>query len=95
VSFFLSQQSWYLLTSRRVLGSYSGLSVEVAALDIVKDDFVDPKGHNGSEIEVVTCWSANGSKAVLQYETGRASMAPIHYFRYWKLKYPILDKLRG
>ena len=21
-------------------------------------------------------------------------MAPIHYFRYWKIKYPIIDKLK-
>jgi len=33
-------------------------------------------------------------RATLQYETGRASMAPIYYFRYWSIKYPILGKLR-
>jgi hypothetical protein len=37
---------------------------------------------------------AGGEETVLQYETGRASMAPIYYIRYWKIKYPILDKLK-
>ena len=30
----------------------------------------------------------------LQYETGRGSMAPIYYFRYWWVKHPILHKLK-
>lgn len=64
VSSFFSEASWYLLTTRRVIGSYAARTVDVTAVG-------------------------------LQYETGRASMAPIYYFLYWKIKYPVLDKLKA
>ena len=38
---------------------------------------------------------ANGRVLELEYETGPASMAPIYYFRYWTVKYPILAKLKS
>ena len=38
---------------------------------------------------------ADGATVSLEYETGKASMAPIYYFRYWKIKYPVLDMLRA
>ena len=94
VSFFLSEASWYLLSTRRVLGSYSGREVAVAALDVLEDHFCDFKGHGGAQVEVMTLRLASGLDSCLQYETGRAAMAPIYYFGYWKTKYPILDKLK-
>jgi hypothetical protein len=95
VSFFLSKASWYGLTTRRVVGSYSGRDVSVAAPDIVRDDFGDnPKGYGGVELQVMTLRHANGEEFALQFEAGRAWMAPIYYFSYWKIKYPILDKLK-
>jgi hypothetical protein len=95
VSFFLSEASWYVLSTRRVFGSYSSREIAVAALDVLEADFGDFKGFRGARVEVMTLRQASGLDACLQYETGRAAMAPIHYFRYWKLKYPILDKLRS
>jgi hypothetical protein len=94
VSFFNSEASWYLLTTRRVIGAFAGHSVAVSSLDVVKDDFNNFKGYGGVELEVRTLRLSGGGEATLQYETGRASMAPIYYFRYWKIKYPVLDKLK-
>jgi hypothetical protein len=95
VSFFLAEASWYVFTTRRVLGCYSGARVGVAALDVLKDDFDNFKGYGGRETEVMVLQLAGGGEVGLEYETGRASMGPIYYFMYWKRKFPILDKLKG
>jgi hypothetical protein len=95
VSFFLSEASWYLLTTRRVVGAYSGRRVSVSALDVGEDRFGDFKGHSGAAVDVMTLRLASAEDIALQYETGLASMAPIYYFRFWKIKYPILDKLKA
>jgi hypothetical protein len=95
VSFFRSESSWYLFTTRRILGSYLGQAVELAALDVVEDRFGNFKGHGGREIEVMALLTSSGSEVKLEYETFTASMAPIYYLMFWKRKYPILDKLKG
>lgn len=94
VSFFRSAASWYLFTTRRILGSHLGNAVEVGALEIAKDGFGNFKGHGGRETEVMTLQSYNGSEMSLEYETFTASMAPIYYMMYWKRKYPVLDNSR-
>jgi hypothetical protein len=95
-SFFLSDENWYLFSTRRILGSYSGQRVAVAVLDVLENRFGgDFKGRDGAQVEIMTLRLASGLEARLQYETGRPSMAPIYYFRYWKIKYPILNRLRA
>lgn len=94
VSFFVGKESWYLLTTRRVVGAYSGLSVRVATLDVRVQDFGNFKGYRSVELEVMRLQLANDHEVALQYETGRASMAPIYYFIYWEIKYPVLDMLK-
>ncbi len=95
VGFFLSVESWYLFTTRRVLGAHAGREVAAAALDVLEDRFGNFKGYGGTGLEVMTLRQAGGVETTLQYETGRASMAPIYYFRYWRIKYPVLDKLKA
>lgn len=95
VSFLFSKSSWYLLTTRRVVGEYSGRQVRVAALDVLENRFGNFKGYGGAELEVMTLRLTGGHEVALQYETDRAAMAPIYYFGYWKIKYPILDKLKA
>lgn len=99
VSFSFSETSWYLFTTRRVLGEYAGERVEAAARDVLGSESRDPKGRRGAELAVMTLHIDVGEdvplrKAPLQIETGRACMAPIYYLRYWKFKYPILDRLK-
>ena len=62
ISFFLGEASWYLLTSRRVVGAYSGRRVEAAALDVQQDDFGGSCGHGGVEVEVMTLWPPAGGQ---------------------------------
>lgn len=95
VSFFRSEASWYLFTTRRILGSYSGQGVELSALDVVKEHFGNFKGNGGRETEVMALQTSNGSEVKLEYETFTASMAPIYYLMFWKRKYPILHKLKA
>jgi hypothetical protein len=87
--------SWYLLTTRRILGCFSEQAVQVAALDVLEDQFGDFKGRGGRATDIMTLRLVGGGEVRLEYETGSASMAPIYYFRYWKFKFPILDKLKG
>jgi hypothetical protein len=95
VSFFLSPESWYLFTTRRVLGTYAGQQIEARALDVVEDRFRNFKGTiGGVATEVMTLRLACGAEVRLEYETFLASMGPIYYFRYWRVKYPILHRLR-
>lgn len=94
VSCFHSEASWYVLSTRRVLGACRGRAVDLAVLDVAKQSFGDFKGHGGSATEFMNLESANGQSAWLEYECGKASMAPIYYFRYWTIKYPVLNKLQ-
>ncbi|AWM38153.1 hypothetical protein GobsT_37470 [Gemmata obscuriglobus] len=93
VSFFLAADGWFLLTTRRVLGAYAGREVAAATLDVRDTWFGDFK--TGGRVGLGVMWLrlAGSDEAVLQYETWRASMAPIYYFRYWAIKYPVLDQL--
>ena len=93
VSFFLSELSWYLLSTRRIVGSYAGQKCDVAVLDVLEGRFPNFKGYGDKYTEVMTLHISDGRDVKLEYETGAASMAPIYYFRYWKIKFPILDKL--
>ena len=99
VSFYLSENSFYLLTTRRVAGFYDKREVEFFPTYIKQDNFGNFKGLNSElyrykHIEVVT-FDVEGENYCqrLQFETGKASMAPIYYFRWWEIKYPIFDKL--
>lgn len=94
IGFFLSPESWYVFTTRRVVGAYAGRFVDVAALDVLGNRFGEFKGHRGEELNAMTLRFADGGEADLQYETGLAAMAPIYYLRYWTAKYPILHKLK-
>jgi hypothetical protein len=95
VGFFLADASWYLLSTRRVLGSYADQNVDVAALDVHEDHFGNFKGIGGTKTELMKLRLTHGFEATLQYETRKASMAPIYYFRYWSIKYPVLGRLRA
>jgi hypothetical protein len=66
ISFFLSEASWYLLTTRRVVGSYFGQGVDVAALDVREDRFFNFKGLGGQETEVMTLRLNSGAEVMLE-----------------------------
>lgn len=94
VSCFHSDVSWYVLSTRRVLGACRSRVVDIGVLQVAKHAFGDFKGYGGSPTEFVNLESTDGGSISLEYETGKASMAPIYYFRYWAIKYPLLGKLQ-
>jgi hypothetical protein len=93
VSCFFSDANWYLFTTRRMLGSYRSQQVAVVPTEIVEEKFGNFKGYRGEETNLLTLTLPDGRTMQLEYETGKASMAPIYYVRFWKIKYPVLDKL--
>jgi hypothetical protein len=94
LSCFHSALNWYVLSTRRVLGICSENTVDVAVLDIVEPSFGNFKSVAPSTSELMRLRLGNGRVVELEYETGAASMAPIYYFQYWAVKYPILPKLK-
>ena len=94
VSSFISDESWYLFTTRRLLGTYGGQRYDALPAEILQYEFGNFKGYGHEETAVMNLKFPGGREVELEYETGRASMAPIHYLRFWELKYPVLDKLR-
>lgn len=93
VSAFHSESSWYVLSTRRVLGAYHDEVIDEAVLDVVQHKFGNFKGLGQTTIEIMSLEVSGGRIAELEYETGKASMAPIYYFRYWAVKCPVLNKL--
>ncbi len=95
VSCFHSESSWSVLSTRRVVGVRYGQMVDLPVLDIVESRFGNFKGLGTSTSDLMRLRMANGRVLELEYETGPASMAPIYYFRYWAVKYPLLAKLKN
>jgi hypothetical protein len=65
VSCFFSEMSWYVFTTRRVVGGYGGRAVDAAALDVLKNRFRNFKGYGGTELEVMRLRFASGIEAAL------------------------------
>src|SRR5947207_12694607 len=72
VSCFHSKSSWYVLSTRRVLGAYEDQMVDVPVLDVVKQDFGNFKGYGRTTAEVMNLELADRRTTVLEYETGDA-----------------------
>ncbi|MGD2179501.1 hypothetical protein [Lusitaniella coriacea] len=94
VTSHISDSSWYALTTRRIVGSYGGCIVDLAATNVTEDRFGNFKGYGDAQTEIMVLVCSERLDLRLEYETGKASMAPIYYFRFWSIKYPILDKLK-
>lgn len=94
VSCQISTDSWYVLTTRRVTAEHAGDYVDTLATDIEREGLGDFKGHDGARTRPLSLVLNGGERKTIEYETGRASMAPIYYFSFWGLKYPILEKLK-
>jgi len=94
VTSHISDSSWYALTTRRIIGTYDGCDINCAATDISEDRFGNFKGYGDAQTEKMILVRTGLPDLRLEYETSKASMAPIYYFRFWSIKYPILDKLK-
>jgi hypothetical protein len=92
VSIYFSPLSWCFLTNRRVVGVYYSQRVEIDICQISETNFGNFKGYGDKLVEVMTMRTTNGQEYRLEYETRKASMAPIYYFSFWKKKYPVINR---
>lgn len=92
VSCFIDAQRWYVMTTARIFGLAQGARFSCSPLDVTQWRWGNFKHGGRADAELATLALANGMHLRISYETGPASMAPIHYERFWTLKYPILDK---
>lgn len=88
ISFFASDGNWTLYTTHRLLGEKAGVRTEIAAPDFKGVAFGDLKQGLGSPV-VEAVMRCGEIRRVFLYESGYASMAPIYYFRFWSLKWPV------
>lgn len=93
VTSYVSEQSWYILSTRRVISFVNGKRGDVPASETETSGYGNFKGYGNQRTERMTLQSQHLPAASLEFETGYASMAPIYYFRFWAIRYPIIDKL--
>jgi hypothetical protein len=93
VSCYLSEVSWYLMTTFRVIGAHRQNHFDFNPLSVAHWKWGDFKGIDKSETGVLRADLGAAGICEVAYETGKASMAPIHYERFWQIKYPIVHKL--
>ena len=90
-----SEFNWYALTTRRIIGETNNASFDVPAAQIVGCDFGrNAKGYGSQQFALATVTCRDGSQVQLEFETGRAWMAPQYYMSWWVRKYVILDVLK-
>ena len=82
VSFYSSAEHWYVMTTRRVIGRHCGVLHDIPTWRIKRDEFGDFKGHNRNPTSTMRLQLASGSRIELEYETGKAAMAPIYALRF-------------
>lgn len=89
VSFFAAEGNWTLYTTRRLIGEASGNRTEIEWSDFGSIDFGDFKQDlQLPKMAEATIHCSRGLRR-FSYESGYASMAPIYYFRFWQMKWPV------
>ena len=93
VSAFLSAGSWYVFTTRRVVSHFDAETQSLDPSGGLREWFGNFKGVGEISQQVAELSTPSGARLRFEYETGKASMAPIYAARYWTQKHPILHKL--
>ena len=94
VTIHVSASSWSMFTSRRIVGRFEGVPVDLSPLDVVDDRWgLDPKGIACGPTAVMTFETRRGQTSRLEFETGGAWLAPVYAVHFWRIKYPVLDNL--
>ena len=92
ISIYISDSNWSVYTTRRIFGIYAGEESQILSSSKISGEYGNAKDKN-NESKVAT-YKLNGKESRFTYETGKASMAPIHYIKFWNLKFPILKILK-
>jgi hypothetical protein len=86
---FLAGGDWTLYTTHRLVGEISGKRAEIDRTEFVSTHFGNFKQDLDSpRVTEASIRTKEGSLEFL-YESGYASMAPIYYFRFWSIKWPV------
>lgn len=93
VSIYISDSNWSVYSTRRIFGIYEGEESQILSSSKILGEYGNAKDKN-NESKVAT-YKLDNEVSKFAYETGKASMAPIHYMKFWNLKYPILNILKG
>jgi len=88
VSFCANSNDWTLMTTHRLVGSVDAQRTEIGRDDFSTTDFGNFKQDLDSPRITPAKISVRGRNQTFLYESGYASMAPIHYFKFWSLKWP-------
>lgn len=86
---FFSNESWWVVTTRRIASRHGETSYMLDPRFGIDFSFGNFKGIKPSEAlrapstEVATVTSTKGERACFEFETGRASMAPIYACMFW------------
>jgi len=81
VSCYFDKASWYTITTRRILGFYYTHNIAVEVISVIEDHSGNFKGFGNKEREVYTVKTKDTPEIRFEYETGKASMAPIYALR--------------
>jgi hypothetical protein len=83
-----------------VVSCFDGLIQEANPENLIESAFENFKGYGPASthlaevpIEIATLKFADGKKLCFKFETGSASMAPMHAVMYWERKHRFLEKL--
>jgi hypothetical protein len=90
LSAYLSSESWYAFTTRRVISQFNGSRQELDPRRGIKYEIGDFKGlglgrgGQAHEFEVAKITSEDaGAELQFEYETGKPSMAPVYACMFW------------
>jgi len=84
-SAFISAQSWYAFTTRRIVACHAGTVREIDPRYGIESRFGNFKGLGGIPLEICTVRSiSTGDFMDYEYETGKASMVPIYACMFWE-----------
>lgn len=89
VSFFAGTRGWTLYTTHRLVAEASGKRTEIWFSEFGSTDFGNFKQDLDSPRVTEATIHTNQGKELFLYESGYASMAPIYYFRFLSLKWPV------
>ena len=89
-SAFFSETSWYAFTTRRIISHLDSATAFIDPTHGITADVGNFKGLGSIPVEVATISTRSGAKIRFEYETGKASMAPIYATRYWEQKHSVL-----
>lgn len=88
VSFCAGPGDWTLMTTHRMVGAAGADRSEIERDDYGTTGFGDFKQDLDSPRVTPAKIGVRGRSSTFLYESGYASMAPIHYFKFWRLKWP-------